>query len=96
MYVANFTANLIDVVSLANYSITTSINVAAQPSSMAMSPDNHYFVVVTSYGNFAAPTPSNNALTVIDLTNNGQQTFALDNPPLGVAFGIDGRALVEL
>ena len=34
-------------------------------------------------------------MTLIDLTNgNARQTFALGNPPLGVAFGIDGRALV--
>jgi hypothetical protein len=93
LYVANFTANRIEVVSLANYAIQTSINVAPQPSSLALSPDSRY-LVITHFGNFAAPTPSNNSLTVIDLTSNGQQTFALDNPPLGVAFGIDGRALV--
>ena len=93
LYVANFTANRIEVVSLANYSVQTSINVAPQPSSLALSPDSRY-LVITHFGNFAAPTPSNNSLTVIDLTTNGQQTFALDNPPLGVAFGIDGRALV--
>ncbi len=93
LYIANFTANRIEVMSLADYSIRTSINVAPQPSSMAMSPDNRY-LVMTHFGNYAAPAPASNALTVIDLTTNGKQTFALGNPPLGVAFGIDGRALV--
>lgn len=93
LYVANFTANRIEVVSLANYSVRTSINVAPQPSSIALSPDNRY-LVVTHFGNFAPPAASNNALTVIDLVTNGKQTFALGNSPLGVAFGIDGKALV--
>jgi uncharacterized protein (TIGR03437 family) len=93
LYVANFTANRIDVMSLVTKSVQTSINVAPQPSSMAMSPDNHY-LVVTHFGNFSSPNNPSNALTVLDLTNKGQQTYALGNPPLGVAFGIDGLALV--
>ena len=93
LYVANFTANRIEVMSLADNTIQTSINVAPQPSSIALSPDGHY-LVITHFGNFTAPSPPSNALTVVDLTNNGKQTFALANPPLGVAFGIDGRALV--
>src|ERR1700681_1037806 len=93
LYIANFTANRIEVMSLADNTIQTSINVAPQPSSIALSPDGRY-LVITHYGNFTAPAPPSNALTVLDLTNNGKQTFALANPPLGVAFGIDGRALV--
>ena len=31
---------------------------------------------------------------MIDLTNQGTQTFSLGNPPIGVAFGADGIALV--
>ena len=47
------------------------------------------------YGNNTAPASPTNALTLIDLTNNyAKQTFALANPPLGVAFGLDGKALV--
>src|SRR5262252_10950253 len=86
LYVANFTANRIDVMSLANNVIQTSINVAPQPSSIALSPDGHY-LVITHFSNFA--TSPNNALTVVDLTTNGKQTYALANPPLGVAFGAD-------
>ncbi len=93
LYIANFTANRIEVMSLANNTIQTSINVAAQPSSLALSPDDRY-LVVTHYGNVAPPASSNNAVTVIDLTSSGKQTFALGSPPLGVAFGIDGLALL--
>ena len=93
LYIANYTANRIDVMSLANNAIHTSINVASQPSSLSLSPDGHY-LVVGHYGNFAPPSSSGNALTVIDLTSNGKQTFALGNPPLGVAFGIDNHVLI--
>src|ERR1051325_167524 len=54
LYVANFTANRIEVVSLSDYSVQTSINVAPQPSSLALSPDAHY-LVITHFGNFATP-----------------------------------------
>ena len=93
LYVANFTANRVEVMSLADLSIQTSINVAAQPSSLALSADGRY-LVITHFSNFAAPASSSNGLTVIDLTTSGRQTFALGNPPLGVAFGLDNQALV--
>jgi uncharacterized protein (TIGR03437 family) len=93
LYIANFTANRIEVMSLSNYAIQTSINVAAQPSALALSPDDR-FLVITHFGNAAPPASANNAVTVIDLTSSAKQTFALGSPPLGVAFGIDGQALV--
>lgn len=93
LYIANFTANRVDVMSLANNTIQTSMNVAAQPSALALSPNDQY-LVVASYGNATPPASSSNAITVIDLTSNGMQTFALASPPLGVAFGADGLALV--
>lgn len=93
LYIANFTANRVEQMALASGAIQTSINVPAQPSSLALSPDGGY-LVVAHYGNFAAPASAANAITVIDMATGGKQTFALGNPPLGVAFGIDGRALV--
>ncbi|MEZ5354124.1 MAG: hypothetical protein R2762_15920 [Bryobacteraceae bacterium] len=93
LYVANFTANRIEIVSLSDGSIQTSMNLSAQPNSLALSPDNRY-LLVGHYGNFAAPNSPNNALTLIDLNTRARQTFALGFPVLGVAFGIDGRALV--
>ena len=94
LYIANFTANRIDVMSLATYKIQTSINVAAQPSSISVSPDDHW-LLVAHYGNNTAPATQSNLLTLIDLTAaNSSQTFALGNPPLGVAFGNDDQALV--
>lgn len=93
MYIANFTANRIDVMSLADNSIQTSINVAPQPGSIALSPDGQY-LVIAHFGNFTTPNTANNALTIMNMTTNGKQTFTMGNAPLGVAFGIDGLALV--
>lgn len=93
LYVANFGAARIDVVSLAKRAAATSIHVAPFPGSLSLSPDGR-FLVVAHFGNFQAPSSPGNALTVIDLVSQGQQTLALGDPPLGVAFGADGFALV--
>ena len=57
LYIANFTANRIEVMSLADWSIRTSMNVAAQPGALSLSPDNQ-FLLVAHYGNFTPPDPS--------------------------------------
>src|SRR5258707_14762748 len=74
LYVANFTANRIDVVSLSDYSIRRSMNVNPQPGSLALSPDGRFLVIV-HFGNFAPPATSDNALTVINLLDNSRQVF---------------------
>lgn len=93
LYVANFTANRIDVVSLATYTVQTSINVSAQPSALALSPDHHY-LLVAHYGNYVAPGTPFNGLTLIDLTTNQQRTLNAGDPVMGIAFGNDGKGLV--
>jgi len=93
LYVANFTANRVEVMSLSDGRVQTSINVAPNPSGLALSPDGRH-LVITHFGNFESPNSPANALTILDLGSNGRQTFAMGSPPLGVAFGIDGRALV--
>ncbi|MEP6960659.1 MAG: hypothetical protein ABI995_01175, partial [Acidobacteriota bacterium] len=94
LYIANFTANRIEVMSLTTKTISTSINVASQPSSISLSPDGHW-LAVAHYGNRPAPGSPTNGITLIDLRNNNSKvTFALANPPLGLAFGIDNKALV--
>lgn len=93
LYVANFTANRVEVISLSDNTVLRSINVASRPSSLAVSPDYKY-LVIAHYGNLAAPLPQNNALTVINLETNERQTFALNSAPFGVAFGASNTALV--
>lgn len=93
LYVANFTGNRIEVLSTATGTIQTSFNVAPQPGSLALSPDNRY-LLIAHYGNFVTPNQPRNALTLIDLDSNNRQTFSMAAVPLSVAFGADGNALV--
>jgi uncharacterized protein (TIGR03437 family) len=96
VYVANYTANRIDVVSTQTRQLQTSINVAPQPSALALSPSGRY-LVVAHVSNFQSPAGSpNHSLTVIDLNGSTyhKQTFGFGSAPLGVAFGNDGLALV--
>jgi uncharacterized protein (TIGR03437 family) len=93
LYVANFTANRIEVISLADHSVQRSMNVASQPGALALSPDGKY-LVITHFGNFQAPNSPNNAITVMNLVSGSRQTFGVGAPPLGVAFGLDSRAFI--
>src|SRR6516165_10590583 len=66
LYIANFTANRIEVMSTADYSIHTSMNVAPQPAALALSPDSKY-LLIAHYGSLNPPDPSRNAITLINL-----------------------------
>jgi uncharacterized protein (TIGR03437 family) len=96
LYIANYTASRIDVMSLNDYSIDHSITVAPYPSGVALSPDGRYLVVThyASGGGGSLAPAGQDALTVLDLTANQRRTFGLSSGPVGVAFGIDGRALI--
>src|SRR5438477_11780632 len=65
LYIANFTANRIEVMSTADYSIRTSMNVAPQPGALSISPDSKY-LLVAHYGSLAQTDPSRNAITLIN------------------------------
>jgi uncharacterized protein (TIGR03437 family) len=93
LYIANFTANRVDILTLSDNTVHRSMNVAPQPGSLSLSPDGQYLVVV-HFGNNVAPAPSNNALTVINLGDGSRRTYGLAFAPLGVQFGQDGRALI--
>jgi uncharacterized protein (TIGR03437 family) len=93
LYIANFTANRIEVMSTADYSIHTSMNVAPQPGALSISPDSKY-LLVAHYGSLAAADPSKNAVTLINLNDNTRQTFSTGDTPLGLAFIADGRAFI--
>src|SRR5581483_11063912 len=93
LYVANFTAGRIEVLSLAEQTIRSSIHVAPAPSALALSRDGRY-LVATHFGNAQPPASPRNAVSILDRTTGGLQTLALADPPLGVAFAADGRALL--
>ena len=85
VYVANYTANRIEIMNAADGSIRSSINVAPGPGSLALSPDSQ-FLVVTHYANTSTADATKNLITVINLATNARQTFYTGDPPLGVAF----------
>src|SRR6516164_2888876 len=93
LYIANFTANRIEVMSTADYSIRTSMNVAPQPAALALSPDSKY-LMIAHYGSITPPDPSRNAITLINLNDNTRQTFTKGDTPLGVAFMADGSGII--
>lgn len=93
VYVANYTANRIDVVSMQTKKVVTSMNVAPQPASLALSPDGR-FLVITHLSNFTSQGTPYNSLTILDLNANTKRTMTFGAPPLGAAFGNDGLALV--
>src|ERR1039457_7577118 len=80
LYFANFSANHMEVMSTADYSIHTSMNVAPQPGALSLSPDSKY-LLVAHFGNWGVPDPSRNAITLINLRSNTRQTFATGDPP---------------
>jgi hypothetical protein len=93
LYIANFTANRIEVMSTADFSIRTSMNVAPQPGSLSLSPDSK-FLLVAHYGALTVSDPSKNAITLINLNDNTRQTFSTGDTPLGLTFVADGRAFI--
>jgi uncharacterized protein (TIGR03437 family) len=93
LYIANFTANRIEVMSTSDGTIRSSMNVAAQPGAISLSPDNQ-FLIVAHFGNFDSTQPAQNAITLINLASNTRQTFAMGDTPLGVQFVADGRAFI--
>ncbi len=94
LYVADFTRNRIEIVSLAANQVVNSIAVDPNPSSLSISPNGRW-LLVTHFGNNTLPVPPANVVTLIDLANQyAIQRFRLNDPPLGVAFGKDNLALV--
>ena len=99
VYVANFGAYRVEVVSIASSSLLTPIQIPAPPSAVAVSPDAHYLVV----GEYEKPTGNaqggfqidTGGLDIVDLTGAvPTQHQDLPCPVLTVSFGSDGQALV--
>ena len=93
LYIANFGAHVIDVMSTGSNTIQSSINVVPWPGAIALSPDARY-LLVAHYCNGQTVPPCENAITSIHLADGFQKVYSLDSPPLGVAFLGSGQALV--
>ena len=94
LYAANFTANRIEVLSLGTETLQNPINVAAQPSAVAVSPDGQFLVV--GHYNVQTPPPSPFVgLTIINLNSGAVQTISLGTTSvLAAAFGNGAKALI--
>src|SRR5947209_1518709 len=84
LYIANYTSGRIDVMSLTDYTIGRSLTVAAYPGGLALSPSGKYLVIThyASSGGSTLTQPGQDALTVIDLTNNQRRTYGLSSGPI--------------
>ncbi len=91
LYIADFASATIDVMSLADYTIQSSFNVAPFPAAISLAPSGQYLVAV-HYANFASSTGTGataaggNLVTVINLSTQAQTTYTLGESPLGVSF----------
>jgi uncharacterized protein (TIGR03437 family) len=93
LYIANFTALEIDVMSTKDNAIHSSIPLPSHPSGLALSPDSAY-LVVTEYQNGTSVPQGFDGVTVINLASNAKQNFSTGDPALGVAFVNTGQALI--
>jgi uncharacterized protein (TIGR03437 family) len=91
LYIADFGCGCIDIMSLADNSIQSTINVANFPTAIALAPSGRYLVGVHD-ANFsssiptASPVAGGNLVTVIDLNTQAQTVYTLGEPGLGVTF----------
>src|ERR1035438_7332519 len=88
LYIADFGAGVIDVMSLADNTIHSQINVTAQPSSLAISPDGQ-FLLVGSYATNPVNKNPLNGITLIRTADRTQQVFSFGDGVIGVAFYLD-------
>ncbi len=93
LYIANFTALEIDVMSTKDKAIHSSIPLPSHPSALALSPDSTH-LVVTEYQNGTSVPAGFDGVTVVNLASNTRQNFSTGDPALGVAFVNTGQALV--
>ncbi len=98
LYIANFTAGQVDVLSTSDDVIHTSIPLTFHPGSLALSPDgpNPTYLLVTSYQNGTSTPQGADLITLINLNTNARQTFSTGDPPLAAAFFNQGNQSLAL
>jgi uncharacterized protein (TIGR03437 family) len=92
LYIANFSANRIEVMSTASRALRDPMPVFKPPSAVALSPDNRY-LVVGHYDTFTTSS-AKGGYTIFDLDAGLKQEVAIGNPVLAVSFGAGTQALV--
>ncbi len=95
LYVANFSAQRVEVYNTLTRSLEDPLEVPLPPSSVTMSPDDR-FLIVGQYEN--VPNEDGQRitghLTIFDLDANQRREVFVGNPVLSVEFGNGGEALV--
>ncbi len=91
LYIANLTANRIEMMSTSDLSLATPLSVSEPPTSVAVSPDSRYLVVGSS-ANFPN-SAAKGQFTIFDLDANTKLEIAWPDPVLTLAFGSGSRAL---
>lgn len=92
LYIANFSANRVEVMNTSDRSLGDPLNVPSPPSAVGMSPDNRY-LVVGEYDNFATAS-ARGGLTIFDLDAGLKRDYTVGDPVLALAFGAGTQALV--
>ncbi len=85
-YVANFTANRIEVVHTPDGTLLPPLKTPEQPATLALSPDGRY-LVVGHYANWLPPSTAAPGITVLDLDAQTTVTYRPSASPLSIAFG---------
>jgi uncharacterized protein (TIGR03437 family) len=92
LYIANFSANRVEVLNTVDRSLLPSLPVSGPPSSVALSPDNRYLVV--GIDNNFVEAPNKGGYWIFDLDTNSSKQVAIPEPVLTVAFGAGSEALL--
>ena len=98
LYIANFGAGTIQVMSTVDNTIHSSMNVLPWPGALALSFDAQYLLIahycdVTTPPGQTSPACTN-AVSSVHLADLSVQVVSLASPPLGVAFLGNGEALI--
>jgi uncharacterized protein (TIGR03437 family) len=86
LYIANFTANRIEVMSTSDNTVRRSMNTVTQPGGLALSPDNRYLVVTNYSDGKSAQTVGASQVTIFDLVTNERRMYSTGDTPLAAAF----------
>lgn len=90
LYIANLSANRIEVMNTSGLSLANPLALSGSPSAVALSADSRYLVA----GYYNSPPPNQGGFSIFDLSAGTRQDVSISNPVLAVAFAASNQALV--
>ena len=90
LYVANRSSNTVSVINTTTYSVTTTITVGSQPSSVALGPDGRLYVANTGSGTVSVINTVTNTAIDTDPNAVGTNSISVGPSPSSVAFNPTG------